>query len=137
MPRCSSGYRERPLPASRGLSRSDFVLYTQDDALNFARDCVERGNRWLSSKHLDVAEEYVKGAHHLVIQLRSLPDAEKLGLAVVRMPSVVSELGGADDFGLVNGQRISHGGSAKWDKNSMGLYIPSLVETPEGLVAVW
>lgn len=42
---------------------------TQEDALNFARQIVEDGNRWLSNKQLDFAELYIQEKVELVVKL--------------------------------------------------------------------
>ena len=65
---------------------------TQDDAINFGIDLTERGNNWLASNNLNVAERYLKGDLHVVLSIRA--DAEPhipsipLRAIAVRSPSV-------------------------------------------------
>src|ERR1700691_3648003 len=42
---------------------------SHDDALNFAREVTEDGNRWLSAHHFNVAEGYLEGKTEVVLQV--------------------------------------------------------------------
>lgn len=47
-----------------------FRFDSQDDAINFASDCVKKWNRWLTANSIDFAKRYKEGNIEIVLKLR-------------------------------------------------------------------
>lgn len=110
-----------------------------EDALNFIRDFVERGDRLPAPKNLDIAKEYVEGRVDLVMHLRAAPDAHVFDLVFRRVPPIVTKLAGALDATARQTQAIDQGGCAERDKDAVRLDVPYGVQSPQGLIPslVW
>lgn len=126
-------------PESGAKESSGLRFDTSDDALDFARDCVERSKHWRARKYFNLAEDYVKGATNLVIQFRTTADPQKFCLVLRRIPSVVSEARRANDRPCFDVGAVTHRRCSQGDKHAVCFDVSGLVETPQGLIPslVW
>jgi hypothetical protein len=85
--------RERDKKADCGAETLDKANATrlrfdsQDDAHNFARHCVENGNRWLAAHDIHFSKRYEEGEIDLVLELTIGTDATKYHLVFCAVPS--------------------------------------------------
>jgi len=65
---------------------------SQDDALNFARDLVQRSSDFLAAQSLNVVKCYVHGQCNIAVELRSMRDSEVFQLVFSSIPAISDEL---------------------------------------------
>ncbi len=76
------------LGGSFAKDTSSLRFDTQDDALDFARQSVEHGRRWVRQRGFSCTKDYLKNRARIDISGCSLPEARKFKLVVQFVPFV-------------------------------------------------
>jgi hypothetical protein len=94
-------------PSNAGRLRFD----TQDDALNFARQCAEDGRRWARERGFSVEKDYLKNRNCIDLTLHSRSRPHKLKLIMEFVPSVENTRPqiGMGDKGVAGGPKLQPG----------------------------
>lgn len=112
---------------------------SQDDALNFARDSVKRGNDWLATQRISPLKDYIEGRVHLVVNCRPGPKAQEFDLVFRRVPVTVTNPAGAIDLALFDADPLCHHSLPHWDNHAMRIGVPYAVQSPQQVIPslVW
>lgn len=124
---------------SGGEDTGRLCFRSQDDALNFARDSVQRGNDWLARQSISPLENYTKGRVHLILNVRSVPKAHEFDLVFRCVPLAVSEFARPINGTEVNAERLIDDRMSYWDNHAMRVGVPYTVQAPQQVIPslVW
>ena len=129
-----------------GGSRANYAgglrFNSADDALDFARDGVERANSWLATNSFNLAKKYVEGGLHLVLKCGAVWEPHIFDLVFRRVPFAVADLPSGSASGHSQLSDADAGGTGRnqyRDEHAVRLGYPYAVKTPKQLVPslVW
>lgn len=130
-----------PKPSGGGSQESGRLHFdSPEDAANFVRDFVKRGDRLPPRKDLNISEEYIEGRADVVLQMcmRSADQAHVFDLVFCRVPPAKPD---APLPNMTSDQTDAtvNGGGAQRDRHAMRLDVSYAVKTPQGLIPslVW